>query len=74
MKIYYALDYINSHDGECEPVYCDKLYDTEEEATAAREETGRPDLFDITWYGIKDLEEIYNRNIEITPDLMVRVI
>ena len=74
MKIYYALDYISSHDWECELVYRDQLYNTEEEAVAAREETGRPDLFDITWYGIKDLEEIYNGNIEITPDLVVRII
>jgi len=71
MTKYYALDYINGELGECELVYNDQLYASEEEAAAAREQTGREDLFDINWYGIKDLEEIYNGEVTITPELKV---
>ena len=68
---YYALDYINGQDGECELVYGDQLYHTEDDAAAAREATGRSDLFDITWYGIKDLEDIYNGRVDIDEALRV---
>lgn len=70
---YWALDYVNGQDGECELVYNDQLYMTEEEAEAAREATGRPDLFDITWYGMKDLEEIYSANIHISQNLAIHI-
>lgn len=63
MKRWYALDYIG-HD-ECELVCNDQLYLTEEEAVAARKATGREGNFDISWYGIHDLEEIYNGDVEI---------
>lgn len=74
MKIYWALDYVNELDNECEPVYNDQLYYSEESAAYAATATRRPDLFDIAWYSIKDLEEIYNGNIEITSTLKVHVI
>lgn len=69
---YYALDYVNGQDGECELVYNDQLYMTKEEAEAAREATGRPDLFDVTWYGEKDLEDVYMTKVKIDEDLIVR--
>ena len=72
MKKYWALDYVNGELGECELVYGDKLYATEEEAYAACEATGRPELFDITWYSVADLEDAYGTNdIEIDEQLRV---
>lgn len=56
--IYYALDFINSE--ECELVYNDQLYASWDEAAAARDATGRPDLFDITEYRYIDLLDVYN--------------
>ena len=57
---YWAIDYINGELGECEVVYNDQVYKSEEEAAAARIATGRPDLFDVSWYTMPDLEEIYD--------------
>ena len=71
MTKYYALDYVNGQVGECELVFGDQLYRTEDEAAAAREATGRSDLFDVSWYGIKDLEEIYFSRVEIDKNLRV---
>ena len=71
MMKYYALDYVNGELGECELVYNDQLYLTEEAADAAREATGRPELFDITWYSRMDLEETYNTEISIDEHLKV---
>ena len=68
---YWALDYVNGELGECELVYNDQLYATEEEAEAAREATGRPDLFDITWYTPLDLDEVYGRTVTILDNLIV---
>lgn len=68
---YWALDYVNGELGECELVYNDQLYATEEEAATAREATGRPDLFDITWYSKLDLEEVYNMLVIIDKHLKV---
>ena len=68
---YWALDYVNGADNECELVYNDQLYRTEEAAEAARASTQRPDLFDITWYTIKDLEEVFAHPVEINDDLKV---
>ena len=71
MQKYWALDYVNGHDNECELVYNDQLYATEEEAEAVRELTTRPDLFDITWYTPLDLDEIYCGHVTIFDDLKV---
>ena len=71
MQIYWALDYVNELDNECELVYNDQLYYSEEGATYAATATRRPDLFDINWYGIKDLEEIYNGPVIIDENLKV---
>lgn len=68
---YWALDYVNSLDNECELVFNDQLYHTEDAAQEAAKATGRPDLFDVTWYGIKDLEELYDGKIIITADLHI---
>ena len=68
---YWALDYVNGMDNECELVYNDQLYSSEEEAAAAREATGRPDLFDITWYSSLDLDEVYGATVNISDDLLV---
>ena len=70
---YWALDYVNGQDNECELVYNDQLYLTEEAAVAAREATGRPDLFDITWYTPLDLDEVYSRHVTILDNLMVSI-
>lgn len=72
MEKYWALDYINGELGECELVYDNQLYATEAEAKAAAEETGRPDLFDVTWYTMNDLEDdIYACNFHVDEELRV---
>jgi len=71
MVKYWALDYINGELGECELVYNDQLYATEDEAISAREATGRPDLFDTNWYSKLDLEELYNMPVSIDKHLRV---
>ena len=68
---YWALDYVNGELGECELVYGDQLYATEEEAEIARQSTGRPDLFDITWYTPLDLDDVYCHHVTILDDLTV---
>lgn len=68
---YWALDYVNSKDNECELIYNDQLYLTETAAKQARRQTGREDLFDVSWYGIKDLEDIYNGPVVIDEALKV---
>lgn len=68
---YWALDYVNGELGECELVYGDQLYTTEEEAEIARQSTGRPDLFDITWYTPLDLDDVYCHHVTILDDLTV---
>lgn len=57
---YYALDYVNPIDNECELVYNDQLYASWNEAHAAAQATGQPDLFDITMYRYIDLLDTYN--------------
>ncbi len=76
---YWALDYVNGRDGECELVYNDQLYATEADAAAAREATKCPDLFDITWYTTADLRDtVYcleaGEVLEIDKDLKVHII
>ena len=71
MKKYYALDYVDGELNECELVYNDQLYATQEEAEQARAGMSRPDLFDVTWYGIKDLEEIYDTEVRVNDKLEV---
>ena len=64
---YYALDYVNPVDNECELVYDDQLYASWNEAYMAAQATGRPDLFDITMYQYIDLLEVYNASkLDIT--------
>lgn len=67
---YWALDFVN--ETECELVYRDQVYETEEEAEKAREATGRPELFDITFYNMLDLMEVYDTN-NLTVDDELRV-
>ena len=67
---YWALDYINGC--ECELVYNNQLYATEEEAEAAAIATGRPELFDVTWYTELDLEDdVYAVPFTIDDKLVV---
>lgn len=67
---WYAIDYVS--DCECELVYNDQLYLTEEAAQAACDELARPDYFEVNWYQLGDLAEVYNTdNFEITDDLRV---
>ena len=57
---YWALDYVNPIDDECELVYDDQLYASWKEAYDAAQATGRPDLFDIAMYRYIDLVDTYN--------------
>lgn len=68
---YWALDYVNGELGECELVYGDQLYATEEKAEIARQSTGRPDLFVITWYTPLDLDNVYCHHVTILDDLTI---
>lgn len=74
MKKYYALDYVNEL--ECELVYNDQLYLTEEEAEAARSKMRLPEMFDVSWYTFQDLQDdvFDGAQIMITDDLKVKVI
>ncbi len=68
---YWALDFVNEE--ECEPVYSDQLYATREEAEAAAQATGRPELFDITMYRYIDLLGLYNTDaVSVDGELKVR--
>ena len=55
-------------------VYNDQLYDSREEAAAARTATGRPELFDITEYTIDELEKVYMSEIYIHKNLKVQCV
>lgn len=66
MTVYYALDYVSST--ECELVYDDQLYATEQEAEEARPNFS---YFEVNWYSLKDLEEIYNGPVTIDENLQV---
>ena len=71
MTKYWALDYVNDVTHECEPVYCDQLYYSEEDATRASAAIQQPDLYEVVWYSIKDLEEIYDGPVTIDENLKV---
>lgn len=71
MKRWYALDFVS--DEECELVYDGQLYDTEGAAEAARDAMHRPELFEVNWYGIKDLEEVFGDRFEIDEHLRVQL-
>ena len=67
---YWTLDYVDQY--ECELVFEGQLYESEEAAYKARhEEFNRPDLLEVTWYTMKDLEEIFGGPVVITKDLRV---
>lgn len=66
---YWALDYVD--DSECELVVNDQLYLTEESALYAATATRRPDLYEVTWYTIPDLKEIYDGDIYIDSHLKI---
>lgn len=66
---YYALDYVGYD--ECELVYNDQLYATETEAEDALAETSNTECFEVNWYGLRDLEEIYNGPVTIDENLQV---
>jgi hypothetical protein len=68
MEKYWALDYVNGELSECELVYEDQLYLTEEEAEAAARATARPELFEVTWYSIADLREVYETDPIVIND------
>jgi len=74
MKKYYALDYVDKL--ECELVYNGQLYLTEEEAEAAKSKMRRPELFDVTWYTLQDLQDdvFDGESIVITPSLKVEIV
>ena len=71
MDIYWALDYVWGD--ECELVFRDQLYRTEEDAERARQQLDRPDDYEVNWYGLLDLKEIYVGSVSISPDLSVVV-
>lgn len=67
--MYYALDFVNSE--ECELVYDEQLYMSEEAAASARAGMRRPECFDITPYRLIDLEDVFGGPVTITDDLKV---
>lgn len=67
--IYYALDFVNSE--ECDLVFEDQLYATEEEAAAARATMSCPECFDITPYRIIDLQDVYCGPVYVDENLRV---
>ena len=69
--MYWALDYVGDY--ECEMVFRDQLYRTEEDAERARQQLDRPDDYEVHWYGLLDLMEIYDGSVYISPDLSVVV-
>ena len=72
MEKFWALDYVDEH--ECELVVDGQLYETEEEACAAREALPHPECYDVTWYTKADLErDVFMCDVEITPELKVEV-
>lgn len=71
MEKYWAIDYINDELSECEPVYGDQLYVSEEEAETVRKTLDRPELFEVNWYGPRDIQEFYTRKITIDENLHV---
>ena len=62
--MWYALDYVDAELEECELVYADQLYNTKEEAEAARAVMPVPQMFEVNTYGIKDLCEIFSTDEE----------
>lgn len=68
---YWAIDYVNGEAAECELVCDDQLYATEEEAQAVLEKLPRPDLHEVSWYSLPDLQEIYMSEISIDDQLRV---
>ena len=72
MTKYWALDYVNDKLDECELVYNGQLYESEEKAELARQSMKDPNLFEVNWYQIGDLYELYdNNNIEIDSLLKI---
>jgi hypothetical protein len=63
---YYAIDYVGPD--ECQLVYDDQLYATEQEAEAARPDSK---YFEVNWYGYRDLEDVYNGLVTIDENLQV---
>lgn len=61
MKKYWALDYVD--DTFCELVCDDRVYDTEEEATAIRESKADKENYEVVWYSLADLKEIFDGNL-----------
>ena len=71
---YYALDYINPDTQECELVYGDKLYHSEEEAEAARKRLPETDMLVVNWYTMADLEDdVYTAPFHITEDYTIEL-
>ena len=68
MEKYWALDYVNDKLGECELIYEDQLYLTEEEAEAAARAMAHPELFEVTWYSMADLYEVYETDLIVIND------
>ena len=68
---YWAIDYVNTNDAECELVCDDQLYATEEEALAVLARLPQPELHEVSWYSILDLSEIFGGKISIDSDLKV---
>lgn len=71
--MYWALDYIDER--ECELVYNDQLYDTQEAAEEARQEMRHPELFETNWYSYGDLLALYNQvNFTIDDQLHINIL
>lgn len=69
MKVYYALDYVD--DEYCELVVDGQLYETQEAAAAAKIQKSNPNLYEINFYTILDLKQIFEEPFEINSNLVV---
>lgn len=70
MSTWYAVDYVGSQ--ECELVVDDQLYTDEVSAEAAADAFDGPGYYEVNWYTLEDLRDVYNTHeIEISPELKV---
>lgn len=72
MEKYYALDYVDEH--ECELVCDNKVYYTRAEAEAARVALPHPDLYEINWYTLADLADIYETEVYVDENMNVHYV
>lgn len=67
---YWTLDYID--ETSCELVFEEKLYANKLEAEAARAAMPRPERFEVSWYSLLDLRELFDDDkLEVDDKLQI---